>query len=128
MNALEPRAPVGMMLLLLGLSGCGLLDPEICTAYPAPWIIVEVRDAATGAPAASGVVGHAEDGIFRFDLMEVEAGGAELLLYGLSQEVGTYRVTLTKEGYAPWQQEGVRLRRDDCDVRTVRLRADLQPL
>ena len=128
MSALEPRAPGGVLLLLLGLSGCGLLDSAICPAVAVPWIVVEVRDAATGAPAASGVVAHAQDGIFRFDLTAVEAGSAELLLYGLSHEVGTYRVTLTKEGYAPWQQEGVRLRRDDCDVRTVRLRADLQPL
>jgi hypothetical protein len=87
---------------------------------------VEVRDAVTGAPAALGAVGHVSEGAFRADL---ESNGAAdpARLFGPWERAGNYTVTVQKPGYRSWTQANVRVTADRCHVRTVELRADLQP-
>lgn len=115
------------ILLSLGLSACNLVDPGACTTEAVPTMVVEVRDAETGAPAAAGAHGYAEEAAFKADLIGPDAGADALHLYGPFERAGTYRVTVMKAGYVTWQQEGVQVSRDECHVRTVHLRADLQP-
>lgn len=114
------------VLLPVGLGACNLLEPTYCTADVKPSIVVEVRDAATGAAAAAGALGYAEEGSFRAELSGADGGPDALELSGPFERAGTYRVTVQKEGYLAWAQEAVRVGRDECHVHTVRLRADLQ--
>lgn len=115
------------LVLPLSLSACGLVEPKVCTTEAVPALVVEVRDAITGAPAAANAVGQAEDGDFKADLIGADRGADALSLYGPFERAGTYRITVEKPGYATWQEVGVEVSRDECHVRTVHLRADLQP-
>lgn len=115
------------LLLPLSLSACGLVEPMVCTTEAVPALVVEVRDAVTGAPAAADAIGRAEDGDFNAVLVGSDRGVDALNLYGAFERAGTYRITVQKSGYAAWQKVGVDVSRDECHVRTVHLRADLQP-
>lgn len=124
------RAFLWIPVLLVGLSACGIFDPGVCTTEARPAIIVEVRDALSGAPAAAGAQGYVEEGAFRAELvgpLPAQPGEEGLRFFGPEERAGTYRVTVEKPGYQQWRREDVRVSRDECHVRTVHLRADLQP-
>lgn len=106
------------------LFGCDVLDPGICTTDVRPAIVVQVRDAATQAPAATGATGVVRDGSFT-DLMHADPGGNSLELRGALERAGTYTVTVDKPGHRQWKQENVRVRDGSCHVRTVTLQASL---
>ncbi len=111
------------VMLPAALAGCDVQDPGICTDVR-PAIIVQVRDAATQAPAASGATGTLRDGSYT-DLMQADFGEAALELRGGLERPGTYTVTVGKPGYQQWAQQGVRVRGGGCHVQTVTLQANL---
>lgn len=80
------------------------------------------------APAAFGATGIAQDGSFRAEFTGPGPGEDALSMYGFFERAGRYLVTVDKAGYQQWKQEGVRVTRDQCHVRTVRLQADLTPI
>jgi hypothetical protein len=107
------------------LSGCDITDPGVCTTDVQPAIIVQVRDAATQAPIASGATGAVRDGSFTASLRPLDVGENALELAGAEERPGTYTVTVDKPGYQQWEQERVRVRDARCHVRTVTLQANL---
>lgn len=136
MNKISAHAVFGLFLpLLVG-----------CTAQEtvARWgLVVEVRDAQTGEPAAWGATLIARDGTYAdtVDLREIYANNAE---YGQDQvrmlaaemRTGTFSLTITHPEYQAWHRDGVRVRASserspfDNSVfpETVHLVAELQPL
>jgi hypothetical protein len=128
-------------LILVGsavlLSGCGATDEGFgCAAVALPAIEVTVVDAQTGAYAAKGAVGTVQDGSFTAPLQVIGwlgppvPGGAQIptTLGGPYERAGTYTVRVEKPGYATWERSSVRVTKGPCNVNTVRLQADLQPL
>jgi hypothetical protein len=117
--------PVALIVAALSLAGCEDLGPILCGAESAPYIVVEVRDARTGQPAARGASGLAVDGGFSDNLRAIN----ELELHpSVYDRAGTYDVVVTKAGYSSWRTRSVQVRDGSCSVRTVRLQAALQPL
>jgi hypothetical protein len=112
------------VLLPATLAGCDVLDPGICTTDVRPAIVVQVRDAATQAPAASGATGTLRDGSFG-TVIRPDPGENALGMRGAEERPGTYAVTVDKPGYQQWKQENVRVRDGSCHVRTVTLQASL---
>lgn len=113
------------VLLPATLSGCGIMDPGACTTDVQPAVIVEVRDAATQAPAAAGATGTVREGSFSEGLRPYDLGENALRLQGPYERPGTYTVTVDKPGYQQWEQESVRVRDGSCHVQTVTLQANL---
>jgi hypothetical protein len=114
--------------LLLG--ACAFIlptDATICHTGIFPAINVEVRDALTGEPAASGAVGTLRDGTFSETLREMgwTAEGQVLSLGGAEERPGRYTVRIEKEGYEAWERTNVHARGNTCGVVTVRLQAEL---
>jgi hypothetical protein len=115
-------------LALAVLAGC-TTGPLLCTANVAQSIVVEVRDAATGAPRAAGASGTVRDGGFTYALQpwgyDGSTPGNLLSLAGPYERAGTYAVVLQRPGYRDWSASGVRVTKGDCHVRTITLRASL---
>ncbi len=104
-------------------AACDPLDTTVCTSILVPGLQVEVRDAATGDPA-EGVMGLAIDGAF-VDTLEGDLTREPPILSGAHERAGTYEVVVSGAGYKTWRQRGVKVGRDECHVRTVRLQARL---
>jgi hypothetical protein len=119
------------LVLPAGCSGLGYG----CAASVSPAIIVVIKDAETGAPAAEGAVGTIRDGTYAETLQVYvttsptppETIGTPLSLSGGVGRPGTYTVRVEKPGYQAWERMGVRARPAQCGVvSTVNLVADLQ--
>jgi hypothetical protein len=125
------RAAAAASFLLI--SGCAYFDPigpRLCAAVVKPAIEVEVRDAGSGQPAATGAVGVLTDGAFADTLRIIgwthhPSDAAALVLGGAEERPGVYDVRIEKEGYATWERKAVRARAGECGVVTVRLEAHL---
>jgi hypothetical protein len=121
--------------LLLPPVACGI-SPEgvACTASVEPAVVVEIRDARTGAPLAGSAGGVVRDGMFVDSLRPYESTGAgpgSAGLYsrrGADERPGTYAVEVRATGYTVWTVSGVRASRGVCHVRTQRIRASLAPV
>jgi hypothetical protein len=100
-------------------SGCGDLI-GVCTAELRPNLIVEVRDAVTGEPAARGATGTAEHTGSRIytDLLSAD----DLQLYGnwSEEREGRYSVFIRKPGYRH-EDAQVTVDGDRCHVKTARI-------
>src|SRR5262249_12695775 len=98
-----------------------------CTLEARPGIAVEVRGAASGAPAVQGALAEASDGLHSFPLETVEwetdDPASAYVMEGVHERPGEYTVTVTRNGYRPWVASGVRVSGWSCHVSTVRLKA-----
>jgi hypothetical protein len=92
-------------------------------------VVVEIRDARTGAPLAERAVGVVRDGAFVDSLRPYESTGlGPASLYSrraADERRGTYAVEVRAPGYTTWTHAGVRVGRDQCHVRTQRVHAAL---
>ena len=118
--------PVMSAIVGISLAGCG-----DCLSYAGPAFVVDVLDARTGAPIASGAT-----------LVARGPAGADSLIFPLDGETrekmtlfeghldgGFYTVEVRREGYANWSRSDVLLRPKGCGhVRAVFLTARLQPI
>jgi hypothetical protein len=96
----------------------------MCPQWILSPIVVEVRDATTGVPAAVGATGTIRSPGF-VSALTLPAPIEQLRLYS-SGGPGTYDVLVQKPGYIDWQRNGVYVRGGKCGVeREVVLRADL---
>ena len=114
----------------LALAGAcrGSTDVVCPSIFIAP-IVVQVRDAATGAPAAAGATGTIRSGGFDFTLVPSGTGTEALELRAGAGGVGTYDVRVTKPGYQEWTRAGVRVPGGRCGpYDSVVLDARLEPL
>jgi len=118
------RAALALLTLFPVISHCGqLMD---CDTGIAPAVIVEVRDANTGEPAAAGALGTVRDGVYVDSLYPYEStGGEPVSLAGADERPGTYTVTIEKTGYETWTMTGIPVEDSNCHVETARLTAEL---
>lgn len=116
-----------LALVGLSLSGCNVIGIT-CPLIGSDAIIVEIRDAATGAPAAAGATLIVRQGTYADTVQGGPAASATLS--AASERAGTYDVLVRKPGYQDWTQENVTVRRAGaCDrLDPVRLQAELQPV
>lgn len=107
------------------LSACptGMCDTSIV-----PSIVVEIRDAESGAPAATGATAVAVSVSDRITLepygMDQEGDLVSLATPG--ERPGDFTVRVTKTGYAEWEREGVRIPERDCHTNQAVLDARLE--
>ena len=103
----------------------------VCTDELRAGITVEVRDAATGAPAACGASGEARDGDYIASLTDegrcVTAPQTWAYLTGAWERAGIYTVTIRKPGYRDWVRDQVVVIADLCHVHPMTLQANLEP-
>jgi hypothetical protein len=100
-----------------------------CPAIARPAIEVDVRDADTGAPAANGASGEVREGTF-VEALEVlpSTSGDALTMVGAWERPGEYTVLVQKPGHRQWTADDVRVTRGLCNVETVKLIANLEPV
>lgn len=97
-----------------------------CSAELRPNLAVEVRDAASGAPAAAGASGWAVSGSYSIELAPIDA--LRMRERGDNREhAGPYVVRIEKPGYRDWTAADVHVEEDECHVRTRTLEARLVP-
>jgi hypothetical protein len=110
--------------------GCASPFGITCTEEGEFAVHVEVRDAATGAPAAEGATLIIREGEY-VDSMRgsVDLPPPPVLSAGLERE-GTYHVVVRKSGYEDWIRENVQVRRGgECNkLQPVQLKASLRRL
>ncbi|HEV2145927.1 MAG TPA: hypothetical protein VGR37_00775 [Longimicrobiaceae bacterium] len=96
----------------------------VCTDDARPGVIVQLRQAPDGSELSGPATVIVRDGTYA-DTAHVPAGMSSA---GLAHErAGVYEVVVRKFGYTDWKRAGVAVEDGECHVRTVRLRADLQP-
>jgi hypothetical protein len=123
-------ALTGVLLLLASCNFYLQPDPVVCLGVVSRAIEVEVRDAATGQPAADGTTGIARDGNF-VDTLSImgwtsyPSAESALLVGGAEERPGIYSVRVEKEGYQVWERTNLRAEKGPCGVITVRLEAHL---
>lgn len=112
----------------LAAGACGVA----CPLSVEPGLAVEVFDAATNAPLAGGALGLVYSGGTVIDtLQSYEPAGTARTLVSSRVGTGRYTIRITHEGYTPWEQTDVVVRRSsgDCGgLRTSVLQAALAPL
>lgn len=102
-------------IVLAGLSGCNESTAPLCTDEWVYGLRVQVRDAFTGEPAASGSLIIATDGSYADTLRVVD----DLLALGAGERAGIYSLAISKLGYQPLQMHNIRVTRGPCHVTPV---------
>ena len=123
--------PLAILLLLTTLLVVGACDTQgeiICTLEARPGLAIEVREAATGAPAVEGTFAFLLDGEYTETLEgpPIGLGTDPPTLYGAYERAGTYHISVVKVGFKTWQARDVKVDADECHVKTVRLEAQLE--
>lgn len=97
-----------------------------------PAIVVEIRDARTGAPLANDARGAVHDGAYVDSLTPYEGtgtGAGPLVLFSrraADERPGNYSVEVNHPGYRAWTLAGVRAIAGKCGVKTRRISASLE--
>lgn len=110
------------------LSGCGN-EPTVCTANSVFAVTVNVRDGATGEPAAFGATLVLRDGQYADSVTGVYSGPSEFSASHIGAAMdrpGTYDVTVRKTGYRTWTLSQVAVALGECGVEGVTLVVSLQ--
>ena len=128
---------VFLLLVTVGLlCGCTSApgDPEggdqvLCPAWIAQGMMIEVRDAVTGLPAACGAEAKAESDAHTETLTTGVDCNTQTDWVHMSgvQYPGTYTLTITKKGYEPWILSGIEVIGGVCGVIPVRMLVNLTP-
>lgn len=116
-------------IVLVGAACSNPYEQAICTDDFRYGLLVYAQDSVTGAAIASGATLVARDGDFE-DTFTHPAGRPDLdarPLVSAGERAGTYQVTVTKPGYAPWTRNNVTVTRNVCHVDRTELTARLQP-
>ncbi|MBA4157921.1 MAG: hypothetical protein H0X65_10655 [Gemmatimonadetes bacterium] len=111
----------------LVLSACNALGIT-CPDVGRHALVVEVREAGTGANAVPDAILLVRDGEY-MDSVQGQADGPAMLA-AAPEWAGTYSVIVRKVGYEEWTRNDLRVRRSGaCNaLGTVNLVADLQPV
>lgn len=106
--------------------GCD--DPVVCAGTAQFAIVVHVRDASTGAPAALGATLVVRDGVYADSATGTYSGPVEpfaTLLEAAQDRPGTYDVSVRKAAYQTWTRQGVRVEESSCEVQPARFDVNL---
>ncbi len=107
------------------LAACaGRQGDVVCTLEARSAVTVELHDARTGAALTGPATVVARAGSYADTASIPEDMSSTGLAY---ERAGLYEVTVRKSGYRDWTRQDVAVTRDECHVRTVQLRADLEP-
>jgi hypothetical protein len=98
----------------------------ICTMEARPAISVEPIDRRTGQHITGDVRLIVRDGMY-VDTAFARLTSSARSISAAYERSGTYEVTVEHRNFRVWERAGVGVRRDECHVQTVRLRAELQP-
>ena len=102
---------------------------NLCTGVLVPAVVLEVRDASSGASIAGMATATMRDGAFLDTLRSYaysSMDGSILSLRGALERSGMYDITVSAPGYRTWQKRGVRVNHDECHAITVQLVARLK--
>jgi hypothetical protein len=124
-----------LVLASVGLASCHnpFAGAYACPAVISPAIVVEIRDARTGAPLANDAKGAVHDGAYVDSLAPYEgtgSGAGPLVLFSrraADERPGNYSVEVNHAGYRAWTRTGVRVVSGQCGVKTRRVSASLEP-
>ncbi len=100
-------------------------DPIICTLEFVYGLNVVVLDAVTQQPLVDGVQVVAVDGSYREVLYNLS--GVDNTFFGAGERLGTYTITVTKEGYQTFIAPPIDVPANICHVITQSLTVNLQP-
>ena len=113
-----------MLAPMLILSSCTDTDDQIvCTLEVVDGLRVTVLDNTNGQPLAEGVIVTAVEGNYQETLQLVP--GLENLFVGAAERVGTYTITVTKDGFQTYTSSPIIVTRDVCHVITQPLTVNL---
>lgn len=131
MTRTRRRPPHLTALLLVGLVGCdNPFASDVCTLGASAAVEVRVEDAISGQPLAAGSTLLLREGAFVDSVaIPLDATGFDdrpLVTPNSIERAGTYEVIVRRAGYAEWARADVVVTAGRCNVRTVRLTAQLQ--
>jgi len=99
-------------------------DQIVCTQQFVYGLNVVVLDASTGNPLVEGVTVEATDGSYHETLELIP--GLEYLFAGAGERVGTYTITITKEGFQTYISPQIVVTANVCHVNPQSLTVNLQ--
>jgi hypothetical protein len=113
-------------LTLLLLAGCDKNDANqiVCTQQFVYGLNIIVLDAATGNPIFQDIEVKAVDGEYQ-EILEL-VPGLEYAFAGAGERIGTYTITVTKEGFQTYTSAPITVTRDVCHVIPQSLTVNLQ--
>ena len=114
---------LSVALLLSACSDSPHSDEIVCTTQLVPGIVIEIRDASSGASIAETAEGEAidQDGVqYAFEAV----GDPVATAY---EAPGVFVVNVRHDGYVDWSVGGVLVESDECHVITEFLTAFLEP-
>lgn len=98
--------------------------PIGCTDIFVYGLWVEVRDAVSGQPAATGARLTVREGEY-LEVVDTPWNGPSFAAAG--ERAGTYALTVEHPSYETWTRSGVVVTADECHVTPVDVRAELTP-
>ena len=110
------------------IGGCGLLTGGYdCTTEFRPGIVLEIVDIVTGiSPLVPSVI-TVTDGSFEERYPPAGVEGVVLPEYHFAGErSGQSSIRVKTPGYLDWSTSNIRVRKDECHVKTVRITARLK--
>jgi hypothetical protein len=116
---------LAMFALTLGASACAAPPQVACTMEARSTFAVTVVDSVSGGNLAPDATVRVTEGSFS-DTLAAPAAGATAYSGVVYERPGVYDVSVTHPAYAPWQESGVRVERDECHVITYALTARLR--
>jgi hypothetical protein len=123
------KCVVGWYSTLFAVVACSGPTALTCTDENHAGLAVYVENSITRVGIASGASLVAQEGAYKDSVAAPDARPDidASPLFAAAERAGTYQVTVTKAGYAPWTQSNVRVTANVCHVNTVTLTALLQP-
>ncbi|MFM2212945.1 MAG: hypothetical protein RL427_208 [Bacteroidota bacterium] len=99
-------------------------NQTVCTDQYVYGLNIIVLDATTGNPIFQDIEVKAVDGTYQEILQLVP--GLEYAFAGAGERIGTYTITVTKEGFQTYTSGPITVTRDDCHVIPQSLTVNLQ--
>src|SRR5918999_787750 len=112
--------PIVILAAAVLIAGCNNLFTGACTADFRHGIVVEVRDAVTGATAAEGARLVVRDGNY-VETVDGPPAPSLTFLQAAGERPGRYDLTVSKPGYVDWTRADVLVRDGGCHVVPVQL-------
>ena len=100
-------------------------DQIFCTQEFVYGLNVVVLDAISQQPLVEGVQVKAVDGAYQEILYNLS--GLEYTFFGAGERIGTYTITVTKEGYQTFTSSPIEVPANVCHVIPQSLTVNLQP-
>lgn len=100
-----------------------LVTPCSLPVLPAPAVVVSLSSSAS-LQAIPGADAHLFDGVLTYDMEEI----APAVYGGANGVPGTFTLIIEAEGFQPVTVENIVVTGEPCDVMTVELQIEMNPL